>query len=207
METEEEQVEKLKTWLKENGLSIVMGIIIGVGGIGGYNYWQHYQEQMAAEASAHYTQMMEALAVDNDELVLQQVEILRADYSSTDYASLANLALARMQVENGEFAAATEALQPLVASEEQQPLVFLARTRLAALQIQLEQYDQALATLNTGFPNEFAALVDELRGDALAMQGKTDEAIVAYRKAQLADPQPANPEFLRQKLNDLGSRS
>ena len=39
METEEEQVERLKAWLKENGLSIVFGIVIGVGGIGGYNYW------------------------------------------------------------------------------------------------------------------------------------------------------------------------
>jgi predicted negative regulator of RcsB-dependent stress response len=207
METEEEQVEKLKAWLKENGLSIVMGIIIGVGGIGGYNYWKHYQETIAAEASDHYTQMMQALAADNDDLVMQQAEILLADYDSTDYASLANLALARMQVENGEFAAAIEALQPLAGSEAQQPLVFLARVRLAALQIQLEQYDQALATLNAGFPDQFAALVDELRGDALAMQGRTDEAIVAYRKAQLAEPQPANPEFLRQKLNDLGSRS
>ena len=37
METEEEQVAKLKAWFKENGLSIVLGIIIGVGGIGGYN--------------------------------------------------------------------------------------------------------------------------------------------------------------------------
>ena len=37
METEEEQVERLKAWLKENGLSIVLGIVIGVGGIGGYN--------------------------------------------------------------------------------------------------------------------------------------------------------------------------
>jgi predicted negative regulator of RcsB-dependent stress response len=207
METEEEQVEKLKAWLKENGLSIVMGIIIGVGGIGGYNYWKHYQETIAAEASDHYTQMMQALAADNDDLVLQQAEILLAEYASTDYASLANLALARMQVENGEFAAAIEALQPLAGSEAQQPLVFLARVRLAALQIQLERYDQALATLNAGFPDQFAALVDELRGDALAMQGRTDEAIVAYRKAQLAEPQPANPEFLRQKLNDLGSRS
>ena len=207
METEEEQVEKLKTWLKNNGLTIVVGVIIGVGGIGGYNYWKHYQETTAAEASDHYTQMTEALAADNDELVMQQADILLADYASTDYASLASLALARMQVDNGDFAAAIEALQPLVASEAQQPLVFLARIRLAALRIQLEQYDQALATLNTTFPNQFAALVDELRGDALAMQGKTDEAIVAYRKAQLAEPQPANPEFLRQKLNDLGSSS
>jgi predicted negative regulator of RcsB-dependent stress response len=49
--------------------------------------------------------------------------------------------------------------------------------------------------------------VDELRGDALASQGKTAEAVAAYRKAQNAEPQPANLEFLRQKLNDLGSRS
>jgi predicted negative regulator of RcsB-dependent stress response len=207
METEDEQVEKLKTWLKENGLSIIMGIVIGVGGIGGYNYWKRYQETTAAEASAHYAQMMRALAADNDDLVQQQADILRADYAATDYASLADLALARMQVDNGEFAAAIESLQPLAGSEEQQPLVFLARIRLAALQIQLEQYEQSLATLDTGFPNEFSALVDELRGDALARQGKTDEAIVAYRKAQLAEPKPANPEFLRQKLDDLGSSS
>ena len=50
-------------------------------------------------------------------------------------------------------------------------------------------------------------MVDELRGDALVQQGKTDAAIAAYRKAQLAVPSPANPEFLRQKLNDLGSSS
>jgi len=207
METEEEQVEKLKAWLKENGLSIVLGIIIGVGGIGGYNYWKHYQETTAAEASDHYTQMIEALAADDDERVSQQAGILLADYAATDYAALARLALARMQVDNGDFAAAIEALQPLAGSDAQQPLVFLARIRLAALRIQLEQYDEALATLNGTFPNQYAALVDELRGDALAMQGKTDEAILAYRKAQLADPQPANPDFLRQKLNDLGSRS
>ena len=50
---------------------------------------------------------------------------------------------------------------------------------LPQLQIQLEQYDQALATLNVpSFPSQFtAAVVDELRGDALAMQGKKDEAI------------------------------
>ena len=207
METEEEQVEKLKAWLKENGMSIVFGIIIGVGGIGGYNYWTHYQETTAAAASAHYTQMLEALAADNDEMVQQQANSLLSDYAATEYAALANLALALMQVDNGAFAAAVDALQPLVDSEGHEPLAYLARTRLAAVQIQMEQYDQALTTLGADFPDQFAALVDELRGDALAFQGKTDEAVAAYRKAQLAEPQPANPEFLRQKLNDLGSSS
>jgi predicted negative regulator of RcsB-dependent stress response len=207
METEEEQVEKLKAWLKENGLSIVLGIVIGVGGIGGYNYWMHVQETTAAEASGHYTQMLEALDSGADDDLQQQANILLADYSSTEYALLAHLALARMHVDNGDFDAAETALQQVIGGAAQEPLAYLARTRLAAVQIQTEQYDQAIGTLAVDFPEQFHALVDELRGDVLASQGKTAEAVAAYRKAQNAEPQPANLEFLRQKLNDLGSRS
>ena len=114
METEEEQVEKLKAWLKENGLSIVLGIVIGVGGIGGYNYWKHVQETTAAEASGHYTQMLDALETGADDDLQQQANILLADYSSTEYALLAHLALARMHVDNGDFNAAETALQQVI---------------------------------------------------------------------------------------------
>jgi len=207
METEEEQVERLKAWLKENGLSIILGIVIGVGGIGGYNYWMHVQETTAVEASAHYSLMLEALEVDADEELQAQANILLTDYGSSEYALLANLALARMHVDNTDFDAAAEALQQVIGSAAQQPLAYVARTRLAAVQMQLEQYDEAMATLTAEFPDQFTALVDELRGDVLALQGRTDEAIAAYRKAQNGEPQPANPDFLQRKLNDLGSRS
>ncbi|MCG6888112.1 MAG: tetratricopeptide repeat protein [Gammaproteobacteria bacterium] len=205
METEEEQVEKLKTWLKENGISIILGIVIGVGGIAGYNYWVHVQETTAAEASDHYSLMLEALAADADDELQEQANILLADYGSTEYALLAQLALARMHVDNADFEAAAAALQQVIGSAGQQPIAYLARTRLAAVQLQSEQYDQAVDTLAVEFPDQYSALVDELRGDALALQGKTAEAIDAYRKAQNGQPQPANPEFLRQKLNDLGT--
>jgi predicted negative regulator of RcsB-dependent stress response len=207
METEEEQVEKLKAWLKENGLSIVLGIIIGVGGIGGYNYWVHLQETTAAKASVHFTQMIDAIAADNSEGLREQADILIADHASSDYALMAYLALARNHVANAEFEQAETALQQVVGSAAQRPLAYVARTRLAAVQLQTEQYEQALTTLAVEFPDQFAALADELRGDILALQGKNGEAIEAYRKAQLAEPKPANTEFLRQKLNDLGSSS
>ncbi len=207
METEEEQVEKLKAWLKENGLSIVFGIVIGVGGIGGYNYWRHVQETTAAEASSHFTQMIDALSGDDDVDLQLHADILIDKYSSTEYALMAHLALARKHVDSGDFADAEAALQQVIGSAALQPLAYLARTRLAAVLIQTEQYEQALTTLAIEFPGEFAALADELRGDVLARQGKAGEAIAAYQKAQLAEPGPANPEFLRQKLDDLGSRS
>ena len=206
METEEEQVERLKAWLKENGLSIVLGIVIGVGGIGGYNYWMHSQETTAAEASGHFTQMMEALSAGNSDAVQAQADILLSDYASTEYALLAHLALAKSHVANGEFEKAELALQQVVGSAADEPLAYVARTRLAAVQIQSGRYEDALASLAIDFPDEFAGRVDELRGDIYALQGKSEEAIEAYRKAQLANPQPANGEFLQQKLDDLGGR-
>ncbi len=206
METEEEQVEKLKAWFKENGASIVLGIVIGVGGIAGYNYWVHVQETTAAEASSHYTELTEALSAGNNDTVLEQADILLSDYASTDYALMGQLALAKSHVANGNFEKAEAALQQVVGNAAQKPIAYVARTRLAAVQAQAGQYDAALTSLAIEFPSEFAASVEELRGDIYALQGKSAEAIEAYQKAQLADPQPANSEFLQQKLDDLGGR-
>lgn len=207
METDEEQVEKVKSWLKENGMSIVFGIIIGVGGIGGYNYWIQYQEGVAVEASGHFEQMLVALERDDTDSLRQHAETLIADYASTEYALMARLALARSHVGNGDFEQAELALQEVVGSAADTPLAFVARTRLAAVQIQQEKYDAALATLAIDFPNAFNARVDELRGDAYALQGRIAEALEAYRSAQAGDPGPADGEFLQQKIDDLGASS
>ena len=204
MQTEDEQVEKLKTWLKENGMSIVFGVIIGVGGIGGYNYWNHYQQTRSAEASSQYAGVMVALTAGAHEQVADAVDALLAEYPDTDYALLAQLALARSHVDNADFDAAAQVLAGLAASAGEKPIAYVARTRLAAVQLQLGDSDAALITLADDFPEAFAARVDELRGDALAMQGKVEEAAEAYRKARSAELQPANVEFLQQKLDELG---
>ena len=206
MDTDEEQVEKLKAWLKENGMSIVFGVVIGVGGLSGFRYWQHLQEVAAEQASQHYSEMIEALNAADRDGVQEHAQLLIAEFADTEYAQIARLALARDHVENGEFDEAEAVLQEVVGSGGQQPLAFVARTRLAAVQMQSGQLEAALGTLAIEFPPEFAARVAELRGDILAQQGKTGEAIEAYRMAQQANPGPANPEFLRQKLSDLGGR-
>ncbi len=151
MDTDEEQVEKLKAWLKENGLSIVLGVIIGVGGIGGYNYWNHSQDVAAAEASGHFTRMIGALESGDTAVLELEAEILIRDYASTDYALMAHLALARQQVEDGAFDGAAESLQQVVGSAAQKPLAYVARLRLAAVQLELERHEQALGTLNAEF--------------------------------------------------------
>ncbi len=204
METDEEQVEKLRKWWQENGRSVIAGVVIGVGGLFGYRYWVDYQNRVAEEASAHFDEMVLALEANNSDVVLTRANNLLNDYSSTEYAILARLALARLYVDKGEFAQAGEQLQQVVGTVDNQPLGFLARKRLAAVQLQMSQTDHALTTLSVDFPPEFGAGIDELKGDIYAEQGKTTEAAESYRKALRASPGPANSEFLQQKLDDLG---
>ena len=205
METEEEQVEKIKAWLKENGMSIIAGIVIGVGGLGGYRYWDHVQKTTAEQASSHFTQMIEALDSSKTEDVQLHAQALIDEYSTTEYAVMAHFAMAKNYLLNDEYEKAEESLRQVVGSAGQEPLGYLARTRLAAVQMQREQYDQALMTLQIDFPQSFAAQVDELRGDILSRQGNSAAANAAYRKAQQGNPGPANVEFLQQKLEDLGT--
>ncbi len=204
METDEEQVEKLKKWWLENGRSVIAGVVIGVGGLFGYRYWIDYQNRVAAEASLHFDQMVQALKADNGDSVIGQADILLADYASTEYAIMAHLALARLYADKGEFEKAGEQLQQIVGTVDNQPLGLLARKRLAAVQLQMLQTDQALSTLSVDFPVEFSAGIEELKGDIYSEQGKSAEAAEAYRKALRATPGPANSDYLQQKLDDLG---
>ncbi len=204
METDEEQVEKLKKWWQENGRSVIAGVVIGVGGLFGYRGWVDYQNQVAEEASMHFSEMVIALENKKYSDVQARANNLLTDFSSTEYAIMARLALARLHVDKGEFEEAGEQLQQVVGTVDNQPLGYLARKRLAMVQLQMSLSDQALTTLAVEFPPEFSAGIDELKGDIYAAQGKAMEAEESYRKALRATPGPANSQFLQQKLDDLG---
>ncbi|MCP4188566.1 MAG: tetratricopeptide repeat protein [Gammaproteobacteria bacterium] len=207
METDEEQVEKLKKWWQENGRSVVAGVIIGVGGLFGYRYWVDYQNQIAEQASAHFSDMVEALEAGKNDKAAGQAEILITDFSSSEYVVMARFALARTFVENGDFDKAGEQLQQIIGTADNQVLGYLARKRLAAVQLQMSLPERALSTLAIEFPEQFSAAVEELKGDIFTAQGKASEAVEAYRKALRSSPGPADSTFLQQKLDDLGVTS
>ena len=204
MQTDEEQVENIKKWWQENGRSVIAGIVLGVGGLFGYRCWVDMQETSAATASSHFEQMIQALEAGQGDTVMQQADLLIEDYSATEYATMARFALSRHYVSNNEFDKAQQQLQQIVGTAGNEPLGYLARKRLASIQLQLDQLDQALTTLSADFPVEFNAGVEELKGDIYVRQGKKAKAVEAYRQAQNASPGPANAGFLQNKLDDLG---
>ena len=204
METDDEQVEKLKKWWQENGRAVIAGIVIGVAGLFGYRYWVDLQEATAEAASTHFMEMVKALESSDSSNIVAHAETLIADYADSEYATLARFALARNFVAGEEFDKAQQQLEQIVGTAGTSPLGYLARKRLAAVQLQQAKPDQALATLSVDFPIAFSAEVEELKGDIYASQGNLSEAASAYRKAQGGDPAPANSQFIQQKIDDLG---
>ena len=194
-ETEEQQVEALKKWWKENGSSIITGILLGLAVLFGARTWMSYQDQQSQNASNIYTVMMGALANDREMVVLEQAGILIADYPRTPYASLAALALAKVKLKHGELEPARAQLQWALDNTGSDVVRQTVRLRLARVMMAAGDLDGAETVLGEITPDAaFDPLYAELRGDSQLARGNTSNARAEYEQA-LADMQPAAPGY------------
>jgi len=201
-ETEEQQLDAIKTWWKENSNMIIGGIAVGVSAIFG---WQYYQAESAVhteKASVIYEQVVGSLqnpAAINDQMA--RVNSLQAEYSDTPYAGLAALLLAKQQLADGQFTKAQQQLEWLVINAQQDEVKLLAKIRLARLLSNQQQIDKALNILSETYPDSFKAMVYELKGDVLLLKGDMTQARAAYLLAMSTASTPSR--WLQQKIDDI----
>ena len=191
--TEEQQLEALKNWWKENGSSVVTGVMLGLAVLFGGKAWFAYQERTAENASTIYTVMMTALENGDTALVNDRAALLIADFSSTPYAAFGALALAKLRLEGGELEAAQAQLQWVLDSSDSDIIRDTARLRLARVLLAANDLDGAEALLaQAGSGTAFDALFEEVRGDIHAARGDREQAGMAYQQALagLADDSP-----------------
>ncbi len=201
-ETEEEQIEAFKKWWKENGRSIITGLILGVAIIGGWKGWGIYQADRTQLASDTYEQINKSIKENNAEAIQKGVSLLQDDFDNTPYAVLGTLAQAKQFVLQKDLPAAEKALQWAVDNAEFENTVFIATIRLARVQSAQNKLDEALETLQSEtFPESFSHLADEVLGDIYLIKGNEQKAREAYTRASIKN----NNQTLRIKLDDLGS--
>jgi predicted negative regulator of RcsB-dependent stress response len=201
---EQEQWERVKTWMRENGLWLAAGVAIGVLALFGWQWWQKYVEDRAVEASTRYQQALEALGRGDRPRGLTLVDELRRDYSASPYADQGDLVAARVHVENAELPKAAERLQRVMESSDDEELRLIARSRLARVQLAQGNFDAALATLDGAPAGAFAARFEEIRGDARIAKGDKAGALAAYRKARDLDTEGTlDSAALELKVADL----
>lgn len=208
--SEEEQVEALKGWWKENGRSTMMGVVLALGLGFGWQAWQKNTEQAAQNASNLYQQMLQALSAEEDQTTTigrQIAKELKDSHRGTVYAQFAALHLARLAVNDGEPALAEQELRWTVAmADASDDIHQIAQLRLARVLAAQDKYDEALALLQSA-SGDFVASFAIAEGDILLQQGFEAEALTAYQGAAAALDQDAPvPQTLQDKLEYLGAR-
>lgn len=201
-ETEEQQIEALKRWWKENGTSTVIGLALGVAAIVGWNYWQTHKKDQSTQASAIYDQLLKATETGQSDTVDKLTKQLQNQYPSTSYAGYASLFAAKAKVQKGDTAGAKETLKKLADSPDKE-LGNIARIRLVELMIASGEYEQGLQVISQVDQTaigKFSDNYDELTGDLYVALDRLDEARTSYEKALKNGYQSP---LLKMKLDDL----
>jgi predicted negative regulator of RcsB-dependent stress response len=199
-QTEEEQVEAIKRWWKENGTSVIAGLVIGLGGVFGWQAWSNYNDRIGAEASVAFSQMVSAVQQGDSESAAKQAELLRENYKGSSYALFAALSEARLKMDAGDRASAKTKLEWVIKESNVPALTEMAQLNLA--RILLDEGDLAAAEKQAdvktgGFTGEFAVL----RGDIAHAKGDLEAAAAAYTEAMTHEV--SDRAMLQMKLDDL----
>ncbi|UTA49183.1 tetratricopeptide repeat protein [Simiduia sp. 21SJ11W-1] len=209
--TEEEQIEALKRWWDENGKSLVVAVVLGVGGYMGFNAWQDQRQASAELASSQFEDITELLTAepqlsdDNAATVSHLASGLKAEHADTLYGINAALLLAKQAIDKGELAQAEAELRWALEQSEAENVSHLVRVRLARVLVAQEKADEALALVNVEEQGAFGSLYAEVKGDAYVAQSENAKAALAYEAALagLGAQDMARANQIRMKLNSV----
>ncbi len=201
----DEELEKLKSWWKSYGNSVIAGIVLGVVLLGGITYWKQHKAERATQASMLYDKLIEGATQNNAAAVGDAGAKLISDYAATAYAGKAALILAKLNYDTADVEGARKHLQWAVDHATEASTRQVARLRLARILIEQHAPDLALVLANSSDTGGFTSEFQELRGDILSSQGKKAEARVAYDKALAGLAKGSTyGSVLRMKLDELG---
>ena len=206
-ETEEQQVEALKKWWKENATSLIVGLVVGVSALFGWRYYVEQNNTHAVHASDIYMQVMQSAVTGNiDDRIIDFQNQLINEYSDTPYAALSALALAKVEYEKDNADAAAAQLELAIKHANDDVVKQIASLRLAAVYLEQKKYDEALALLNMKHDTAYDARYEELKGDLFSARGDIAEARAAYDKAINLQGFAAS-KWLKLKRQNLGEAS
>jgi predicted negative regulator of RcsB-dependent stress response len=181
-----EQSERAREWLQKNGSSIVMGILLGLALLLGWQRWQQSSVDHRAEAMVKFDDLQAAVDKDDAELAGKLGDDLRKNYGDTPHAALAALELAEMQLKAGKLPESESSLRFAAEQGGSQSIQSIASLRLARALLGRGEAQKALDALKAVAPDAYVSEVEQVRGDALLALGRSDEARKAYDAALVA---------------------
>ena len=201
---EQQQVEQFKQSLREYGPAILIGIGLAAVFLFGYQHLVKMRERAYDHASFRYEQLLDDLAANKTEAANAAANYLIKRYPSSDYAKLAELLLVHRDVSENKLADASTRLNDVADHGHTPAVKEIARLRLARVQIEQNQANDALKTLSSVDAKEYLPVISAVRGDAYAKLHQNNEARQSYQQALAGIPEDAILHSLvAVKLNNL----
>lgn len=201
--TENEQVDAIKQFFKNYGLTIVLAAVIGFGGVFGWKYWQSHQTNRLQESAGAFATVSEALAKPTPE------NIALAEKFVTDtndiYGALASLELAQIAIDANDLVNGERHLTNAVAKVKNDAFADMLNLRLARVQLALDKTDVALVSLEQVKGKAWNGMKNYIRGDVLVKKGDNAGAATAYRSALTDENAGAIRSLIELKLNNLSN--
>lgn len=202
---EQEQVDALKAWWKENGKWLLIVALIALLGFAAIQFWKGHQAKQAAEAATLYSEVFNQLASNDPKRINDAVDALVDKYSRTAYAPRAQLLAVQVNMQVRDFARVKSQLQWVIDHASESGLQDTARLKFASLLLDEKDYAGAMKLLEATHAGAFVGLYADLKGDVLSAQGKNDEARAAYKEAlEKTDAKSVYRNLIQMKLDALG---
>lgn len=211
--SEEQQVEAIKKWLKENIVSLVVGVALGLGGVFGWRTWSEYQLSQEVSAASGYAKVMNALNQNRFLEVRDLGKLVVENYGNTSYAALSALAMAKADTEVDDVVAAQIHLKWVLEHARLEPFRHIARQRLIRLMLAEDLLDEAEQLLAESSEHQqgnhqFSVGYNELKGDLLMARGDVAGAAQRYQAAVSGLPLDSPYRMLLElKRDDTGISS
>lgn len=212
--TEEEQIQAIKKWFKENGSQWIMIIGISLLAVSGWQFWQKSQLEKAESASIIYQDMIEAAqiaytsdsAAEEISTAKHLAQQLQDEYSGSQYAHYANLMLAKFAVLDNDLDSAEKYLNQILDQGPDEPMKFTAQLRLARVIAAKGDAEKGLDLVRAEVPKSWLSAYEEVRGDLYLQMGDKEKAYAAYQRSVKADEAAEGRQpnqIVQMKLDDL----
>ncbi|UGQ44879.1 YfgM family protein [Massilia endophytica] len=201
---EQEQLASLKAWWAQYGNLATWLLVAGLAAYSGWAGWQYYIRTQAVQASALYDELQDAAGKKDNAKVQRAAGDMESKFGRTAYAGMGALIAAKSAFEANDLKTAKAQLQWAIehGNDEYQAV---AKLRLAGVLLDEKAYGEALKVLAGDTKPQFAAAVNDRKGDVLAAQNKLADARAAY-KAALEGTDKKNPgrQLIELKLEAIG---
>ncbi len=199
----DDQAQAVKAWLKKYGISIAIGLILGIALFYALQFFMGKRAVADQKAAEAYITLLNVTASTNNPQIAVIANDIVKNHPKTPYASMAQFFAAQAAVTTAQYDKADSQLRWVIEHSKIASFRQIARIRLARVLLQQQKISDAETVLKKIEDKTYIPLIETVTGDIYLAQKQYDKAKTAYESALNGANQFSGlASMLQMKLSD-----